>query len=71
LAPECALCVAAGLRQERRSLRLTVGELQCELETHAVRLRFRLARGGFATAVLRELIEVADAGSPEADPGGD
>jgi tRNA pseudouridine13 synthase len=56
-AAESALCIAAGMRQERRSLRLTVRQLQCEPEAHAVRLRFRLTRGGFATAVLRELIE--------------
>jgi tRNA pseudouridine13 synthase len=53
---ESALCVAAGMRQERRSLRLAVRGLGCNAETDAVRLRFRLTRGGFATAVLRELI---------------
>jgi tRNA pseudouridine13 synthase len=53
----CARCVEAGLRQERRSLRLAVRELRCEPEAEAVVLRFRLARGSFATAVLRELIE--------------
>ena len=50
-------CVAAGMSQERRSLRLGVRELTCESEGDAVLLRFRLARGGFATAVLRELID--------------
>jgi tRNA pseudouridine13 synthase len=59
--PECVLCAAAGMRQERRSLRLRVGELQCKSETRAVRLRFRLTRGAFATAVLRELIGTDDA----------
>jgi tRNA pseudouridine13 synthase len=53
---QCALCTAAGMAQERRSLRLRVGELQCAVEPDAVVLRFRLARGSFATAVLRELI---------------
>ena len=53
---ECALCVAAGMRQERRSLRLTVRQPGCAAEAGAVRLTFRLGRGGFATAVLRELI---------------
>jgi tRNA pseudouridine13 synthase len=53
----CARCVAAGMRQERRSLRLRVGGLRCETEAEAVVLRFRLARGSFATAVLRELVE--------------
>jgi tRNA pseudouridine13 synthase len=53
---ERELCEAAGLQQERRSLRLAVRELQCECEPAAVSLRFRLTRGGFATVVLRELI---------------
>lgn len=54
---ESALCATAGMAQERRSLRLAVGELRCEAEAHGVVLGFRLARGGYATAVLRELIE--------------
>jgi tRNA pseudouridine13 synthase len=53
---ESGLCAAAGMAQERRSLRLAVRELQCEPESEALVLRFRLARGCFATAVLRELI---------------
>lgn len=53
----CALCVAAGMSQERRSLRLAVRDLRCEPEADAVLLGFRLSRGGFATAVLRELVE--------------
>jgi tRNA pseudouridine13 synthase len=53
---QCALCVAAGMAQERRSLRLKVAELACEPQPDAAVLRFRLARGGFATAVLRELV---------------
>ena len=56
-AGQAALCAAAGMRQERRSLRLAVHELHCEPEERAVLLRFRLARGCFATAVLRELID--------------
>lgn len=56
---QAALCVAAGMRQERRSLRLAVHELGCEPQGASVVLRFRLARGCFATAVLRELIEAA------------
>ncbi len=55
-APECALCAAAGMTQERRSLRLRVAELECTAEPDAVVLRFRLTRGSFATAVLRELV---------------
>jgi tRNA pseudouridine13 synthase len=50
------LCVQAGLRAERRSLRLPVRELRTEAEPAALRLHFRLPRGSFATAVLRELV---------------
>jgi tRNA pseudouridine13 synthase len=57
---ECAQCAAAGLQQERRSLRLRVQELSCLAEPQAVVLRFRLGRGCFATAVLRELIVTAE-----------
>jgi len=56
-AAECALCAGAGMAQERRSLRLRVAELECEAEPDAALLRFRLTRGSFATAVLRELID--------------
>ncbi len=56
-AAECALCAAAGMAQERRSLRLRVAELECQAEPDAVVLRFRLTRGSFATAVLRELVQ--------------
>ena len=52
-----AACVAASMAQERRSLRLAIHELRCESEPQAVQLHFRLARGGFATSVLAELIE--------------
>jgi tRNA(Glu) U13 pseudouridine synthase TruD len=55
-ATECALCAGAGMRQERRSLRIAVRELQCETAAESVWLGFRLARGCFATAVLRELV---------------
>jgi len=57
---ECAQCAAAGMQQERRSLRARVQELSCLPEPQAVVLRFALGRGCFATAVLRELIETAD-----------
>ncbi|HWX69350.1 MAG TPA: tRNA pseudouridine(13) synthase TruD [Steroidobacteraceae bacterium] len=52
-----AACTAARMAQERRSLRLAVHELRCEVEPRSVRVHFRLTRGGFATAVLAELIE--------------
>jgi len=62
-AAECALCTVAGMTQERRSLRLRVAELECATEPGAVVLRFRLTRGSFATAVLRELVGAS--ASPE------
>jgi tRNA pseudouridine13 synthase len=49
-------CVAVRMAQERRSLRVAVHGLRCEVEAQAVRIHFRLARGCFATAVLAELI---------------
>lgn len=59
---QCAVCAAAGMAQERRSLRLRVVGLSCEAEPDAALLRFRLTRGSFATALLRELVA-----QPEAD----
>ncbi len=53
---ECRACTGAGMRQERRSLRLAVRELRVEVEPQALVLQFRLTRGSFATAVLRELV---------------
>jgi tRNA pseudouridine13 synthase len=56
----CARCTAAGLPQERRSLRLRVAALEMLTEPDAVLLRFELPRGAFATTVLRELIETPE-----------
>ena len=56
----CARLEAAGLRQERRSLRVAVRELSARIEPDAVVLEFRLTRGAYATAVLRELFALAD-----------
>jgi tRNA pseudouridine13 synthase len=67
-AAECAQCVAGGLQQQRRSLRLRVQQLHCLAEAQAVVLRFRLGRGCFATAVLRELIVTPDDGA-QSQPG--
>jgi tRNA pseudouridine13 synthase len=48
----------AGLTQERRSLRLRIDGLEWEIDAHGdLYLRFRLPAGGYATSVLRELIE--------------
>jgi tRNA pseudouridine13 synthase len=51
---------AAGLHQERRSLRLKVRDLQWERDADAVVLRFWLRSGSFATAVIREIVAVDD-----------
>ncbi len=46
-----------GVEQDRRSLRLVVGELDMRSEhSDAVTFAFTLPKGGYATAVLRELI---------------
>lgn len=48
----------AGLKQERRSLRLKVSELDWEwVGRDGLCLRFYLPRGGYATSVLRELVD--------------
>jgi tRNA pseudouridine13 synthase len=41
----------------RRALRLAVRDLQTSLDNDALTLEFFLTRGGFATAVLRELLD--------------
>jgi tRNA pseudouridine13 synthase len=47
----------AGLRQDRRSLRLAVDELDWKLSGDRLELSFELATGGFATSVLRECVD--------------
>ena len=50
---------SAGLEQDRRALRLRVGELDWERAGPAsLCLSFSLSRGGYATTVLRELVEL-------------
>ncbi|HTY94453.1 MAG TPA: tRNA pseudouridine(13) synthase TruD [Steroidobacteraceae bacterium] len=56
LAAASAFTVEAGVRQERRSLRLKVQNLECEQDADALLLRFWLRSGSFATAVLREFL---------------
>jgi tRNA pseudouridine13 synthase len=48
----------AGLKMERRSLRLIVEDLQWEYTDKTLVLNFSLPAGCFATAVLREVVEV-------------
>ncbi len=52
----------AELRHERRSLRLRVAALEARIGED-LELTFRLGPGGFATTVLRELIELDAAGA--------
>jgi len=65
-ARECDACAGAGMRQGRRSLRLALQELALTEEPEALLVCFRLGRGSFATAVLRELLatpgELPDSG---------
>lgn len=65
-APDAAALAAgleqAGLRQERRALRVRPGDLSWERpEDGALRLRFTLPAGSYATAVVAELGAVVDA----------
>lgn len=60
----CRLVEQAGMRQERRSLRLAVSELHWSRTGADCVLSFRLTRGAFATAVLREIV-AANVGEEE------
>ncbi|MEO1576382.1 MAG: tRNA pseudouridine(13) synthase TruD, partial [Pseudomonadota bacterium] len=51
---------AEGLKSERRALRLSARDLDYELGEDSLRLSFTLGRGCFATAVVRELLEIVD-----------
>jgi tRNA pseudouridine13 synthase len=51
------LLAAQGLSQERRALRCAVRELSGERDASTLTLNFSLARGQFATAVLREICD--------------
>jgi tRNA pseudouridine13 synthase len=58
LSVACELVAQAGMEQERRSLRLAVRDLRWRRDADArdcVSLEFRLGRGAYATAVLREI----------------
>ena len=58
----CALVSEAGMEQERRALRLAVHDLTYEHTAGAMVFGFRLTRGSFATAVLRELVAAEGSG---------
>ena len=57
LTEACDLVMAAGMKQERRALRLAVRELGWERQGADVVVRFWLTKGSFATTVLGELFE--------------
>ena len=58
--------MAQGLEHERHSLRLRVHDLSWSIDEDVLSLAFELPRGGFATAVLHEIVRDA-----WADGGGD
>lgn len=57
----CAGLAAQGLEQERRPLRAQVEDLQANYTADGLILEFSLARGVYATSVLRELVHLEDA----------
>jgi tRNA pseudouridine13 synthase len=59
----CALTEHAGMEQERRALRLAVRDLHWRPDEAGVVIGFQLTRGGFATTVLREIVDTAGEGA--------
>lgn len=59
----CDGLIAAGVRAERRALRLALDEAECRLDRDAgtLELGFDLPAGAYATVVLRELLVVESA----------
>ncbi len=53
-----------GLQMERRPLRIAVSDLTWVLQDNLLELDFRLPKGCFATALLRECVDYRDASSP-------
>lgn len=60
----CDGLAAAGLKHERRALRLRVAGLTVQREDAGLILAFTLGRGAFATAVVHELVDVAEGAIP-------
>ena len=51
-------CIDAGMRQERRPLRICVQGMEWRwLSDHLLQLKFSLPAGAYATVVLREIVE--------------
>ncbi|MBC7982771.1 MAG: tRNA pseudouridine(13) synthase TruD [Candidatus Obscuribacterales bacterium] len=59
----CAGLESIGVEQQRRALRVAVRELTWDYRDRTLQLRFRLTRGAFATAVLREIVATTNADS--------
>lgn len=53
---------AAGLKQQRRGLRLFPREFEWSLDGDVLELGFELAPGGYATSVVRELVDAIEPG---------
>ncbi|MBV9912827.1 MAG: tRNA pseudouridine(13) synthase TruD [Sinobacteraceae bacterium] len=66
----CALLTDARMRQERRSLRIAVTNLQGAAEQGTVNVSFGLPRGAYATTVLREIVDLLTE-TEEAESEGD
>lgn len=66
----CALVIAAGMRQERRALRLAVRHLEWHREGADAVIRFWLTKGSFATTVLSEILETDAEAAPEEGQAG-
>ncbi len=47
---------SAGLKQERRALRLAIPDIQFSITDEGLELQFSLASGAYATSVLREIV---------------
>ncbi len=65
----CEALIRARVKAAYRSLRMPVHEFSWSLDADAVTLEFALRRGGFATAVLREIADIDDAGRPGGPSG--
>ena len=57
----CRGLESAGLKAERRALRVMPRDLDWTLSGDGLRLRFSLPSGSYATSVLREVVTVRDA----------
>jgi tRNA pseudouridine13 synthase len=69
VSPAPELLQEAGMEQERRALRLVVRDLEWNREPSAVLIRFSLARGSFATTVLREIFDTGGGAAEVGEEG--